>query len=109
MGKSPCKGLEVFIGKIPHDMFEYDLVPLLQKVMYTELNVEITKEIFRENSILSTFMLISQNCSERKLSRFSFFGNLAMNFSIESKFQHVFLTIFARVGNTATIWYFVSE
>ena len=33
IGKAPCKGTEVFVGKIPRDMFEYDLVPLFERVM----------------------------------------------------------------------------
>ena len=33
IGKPPCKGTEVFVGKIPRDMFEYDLVPLFERVM----------------------------------------------------------------------------
>jgi len=31
IGKAPCKGTEVFVGKIPRDMFEYDLVPLFER------------------------------------------------------------------------------
>ena len=32
IGKPPCKGTEVFVGKIPRDMFEYDLVPIFERV-----------------------------------------------------------------------------
>ena len=28
----PCKGTEVFVGKVPRDMFEWELVPLFETV-----------------------------------------------------------------------------
>ena len=34
-GPAPDKGSEVFVGKVPRDMYEWELVPLFEKVNYT--------------------------------------------------------------------------
>ena len=31
-GPAPDKGSEVFVGKVPRDMYEWELVPLFEKV-----------------------------------------------------------------------------
>ncbi len=32
-GVPPCKGTEIFVGKVPRNMFEWELVPIFQKVI----------------------------------------------------------------------------
>ena len=34
-GPAPDKGSEVFVGKVPRDMYEWELVPLFEKVLDT--------------------------------------------------------------------------
>ena len=31
-GSYPAKGSEIFVGKVPHDIFEDELVPIFEKV-----------------------------------------------------------------------------
>ena len=33
-GPAPDKGSEVFVGKVPRDMYEWELVPLFEKVQH---------------------------------------------------------------------------
>ena len=37
-GSYPAKGSEIFVGKLPHDIFEDELVPIFEAVRYIELN-----------------------------------------------------------------------
>ena len=40
-GPAPDKGSEVFVGKVPRDMYEWELVPLFEKVHDTYLDRRI--------------------------------------------------------------------
>ena len=40
-GPAPDKGSEVFVGKVPRDMYEWELVPLFEKVHDTYLDWRI--------------------------------------------------------------------
>ena len=40
-GPAPDKGSEVFVGKVPRDMYEWELVPLFEKVNDTYLDWRI--------------------------------------------------------------------
>ena len=33
-GPPPCKGTEIFVGKVPRNMFEWELVPIFQQVSW---------------------------------------------------------------------------
>ena len=32
-GQAPVKGTEIFVGKVPREMFEWELVPIFEKVI----------------------------------------------------------------------------
>ena len=33
-GPPPCKGTEIFVGKVPREMFEWELVPIFETVIH---------------------------------------------------------------------------
>ena len=33
-GQAPVKGTEIFVGKVPREMFEWELVPIFEKVIF---------------------------------------------------------------------------
>ena len=36
-GSYPAKGSEIFVGKVPHDIFEDELVPIFEQVYKTDV------------------------------------------------------------------------
>ena len=40
-GSYPAKGSEIFVGKLPHDILEDELVPIFEQVYKTELLLEV--------------------------------------------------------------------
>ena len=41
-GDPPVKGSEVFVGKLPHNIFEDELVPIFEKVYHLYIIVHLT-------------------------------------------------------------------
>ena len=44
-GQAPVKGTEIFVGKVPREMFEWELVPIFEKVIFF-LNVSFEQDNF---------------------------------------------------------------
>ena len=45
-GSYPAKGSEIFVGKVPHDIFEDELVPIFEQVCKTEALLEVLRLLF---------------------------------------------------------------
>ena len=52
-GDPPVKGSEVFVGKLPHDIFEDELVPIFEQVFSSNISI-----YFRRILVLSILTFV---------------------------------------------------
>ena len=57
-GDPPVKGSEVFVGKLPHNIFEDELVPIFEKVFPSKYYDSFWEEIFYLLSNLDEYIFI---------------------------------------------------